>query len=384
MKKVVCISTSPWFPIPTRKQQVMRRLPDAEVLYFDPPVSYLAPLKDPAAREKLRAWRAPGEKVQEHITRFSMPPVCPFFNRFRFLNRLNQHRLARFVRKKMAECGFGADTLLWCYSPTSADLAPHVPHAGLVYDCVDRHSAYGGQMNPAVVDRMEEDLARQADQVIATADALAERLRQFNTSAACIPNGAEYDLFARAQQPLPCPEELRALPRPILGFVGALQRCIEYGFLAEAARAHPEWSIVLIGGEKPGADLAALRALPNVHFLGLKPHDSLPDYMAQFDLCLNLFDASPLSRDVSPLKFYEYLATGKPVVSTPQPKQVLQFADAISIAHSATEFVSACAAEAAHDTPERRERRLAYACACSWDARVRQILDLLQARGLWM
>lgn len=63
MNQIICLSTSPWHPIPTRKQQVMRRLPDAEILYFDPPVSLLAPLRDRAAREKLTAFRAPGEKI---------------------------------------------------------------------------------------------------------------------------------------------------------------------------------------------------------------------------------------------------------------------------------------------------------------------------------
>ena len=382
MNKIVCISTSPWFPIPTRKQQVMRRLQNAEILYFDPPVTYLAPLKDPAAREKLRAYKEPGQKVQDNITRFSMPPVLPFFNRFRWINKLNQRKLARYVRKQMKAQGFGDDTLLWCYTPTAADLAPHVPHKSLVYDCVDRHSAYGGQMNPAVVDKMEEDLSRQAGQVIATADALAERLRAFHSSAVCIPNGAEYELFAQAQQPLACPEDLKPLSRPLLGFVGALQRCIEYGYLAAAAKEHPEWSFVLIGGEKPGADLAELHTLPNVHFLGLKPHDQLPAYIAQFDVCLNLFDSSPLSRDVSPLKFYEYLETGKPVVSTPQPAQVLQFGDAIHIAHSPEEFLSACTDAIYADTPERRQKRISYAIACSWDARVSQITELLRAKGL--
>ncbi len=382
MKKIVCISTSPWYPIPTRKQQVMRRLQDAEILYFDPPVSYLAPLKDPAAREKLRAYRAPGQAVQEHITVYALPPVLPFFNRFRLINRLNQRRLARFIRKKMAAHGFGADTLLWCYSPSSADLAPLLPHSALVYDCVDRHSAYGGQMNPAVVDRMEEDLARQADQVFATADALAERLRAFNESAVCIPNGAEYELFAQAQQPQPCPEELQALPRPMLGFVGALQPCIEYAYLSAAAQAHPEWSIVLIGGEKPGADLALLKTLPNVHFLGLKPHNELPKYMAQFSLCLNLFDSGPLSRDVSPLKFYEYLATGKPVVSTPQPQQVLQFRDAIFVAGSEQEFVRACEQALEDRDPARAARRAEYGRQSSWDARVAQLTEVLHQRGI--
>ena len=381
MNQIVCVSTSPWHPIPTRKQQVMRRLEDAEVLYFDPPVTWLAPLKDRSAREKLRAWKKPGERVTEHVTAYATPPVLPFFNRFRFINRLNQRRLARFIRKKIKKHGF-SEPVLWCYSPSSADLAPHVPHRALVYDCVDRHSAYGGLMKPELVDRMEADLAAQADQVFATAQALAERLKQYNETAVCIPNGANYELFARAQKARPCPEELRDLPRPILGFVGALQPCIEYSYLVAAAQAHPQWSFVLIGGEKPGADLAALRLLPNVHFLGLRPHDQLPDYIAQFSLCLNLFAENALSRDVSPLKFYEYLATGKPIVSTPQPQQVLQFADAIEIAGTAAAFVRACE-RAVEDTDSvRREKRIEYGKKSAWDARVAEISAQLRRRDI--
>ncbi|MBR2080956.1 MAG: hypothetical protein IJ980_04915, partial [Oscillospiraceae bacterium] len=92
MKQIVCLATSPWYPIPTRKQQVMSRLPDAEILYFDPAVSYLAPLKDKSAKEKIRAYREKGVKPQENITVYTLPPVLPFFNRFRFINKLNQRR----------------------------------------------------------------------------------------------------------------------------------------------------------------------------------------------------------------------------------------------------------------------------------------------------
>ena len=381
MKKVVCVSTSPWYPIPTRKQQVMRRLKDVEVLYFDPPVSFLAPLKDKAAKEKLKAYRKAGEQVKDNITVYATPPVLPFFNKFRLINKLNQRRLARFIRRKMKAHGF-EDTVLWCYSPTSADLAPRVPHAALVYDCVDRHSAYGGLMNPAVVDKMEEDLAAQADQVFATADALARRLRESNTTAQCIPNGAEYEHFAQARTPQPCPKDIADLPRPILGFVGALQECIEYSYLYAAAQAHPEWSFVLIGAEKPGADLKALKTCPNVHMLGLRPHDQLPQYIAQFSLCLNLFADNALSRDVSPLKFYEYLATGKPVVSTPQPQQVLQFSDAIEIAGTEEDFIAACE-RAIHDNdPAREALRAEYGRKSSWDSRVEQIESVLRSHAI--
>ena len=180
-------------------------------------------------------------------------------------------------------------------------------------------------MNPAVVDAMELELAGKCDQVFATAQPLAERLEKANPHTAFIPNGANFSRFYEASKAQPCPEDLKSIPRPILGFVGALQPCIAYDFVAHAAKAHPEWSFVFIGGEKPGADLGQLKQLKNCYFLGLKPNEQLPQYMAQFAVCLNLFAAGDLSKDVSPLKFYEYLATGKPIVSTPQPDQVLQF-----------------------------------------------------------
>ena len=248
---------------------------------------------------------------------------------------------------------------------------------------MDRHSAYGGLMNPAVVDAMELELAGKCDQVFATAQPLAERLEKANPHTAFIPNGANFSRFYEASKAQPCPEDLKSIPRPILGFVGALQPCIAYDFVAHAAKAHPEWSFVFIGGEKPGADLGQLKQLKNCYFLGLKPNEQLPQYMAQFAACLNLFAAGDLSKDVSPLKFYEYLATGKPIVSTPQPDQVLQFRDLIHIAPTAEDFVSCCIdAIREHDT-DLREGRLEAGRRSSWDARVAQMREILTARGVF-
>lgn len=382
MKQIVCLATSPWYPIPTRKQQVMRRIPDAQILYFDPSVSILAPLRDKAAKSALTAWRKPGEQVTEQITVFRLPPVLPFFNKFRWINRINQKRMARFVRKKMREAGF-EQPVLWVYSPVTVDLVEHVPHCALVYDCVDRHSAYGGMMNPALVDQMELELAGKAGAVFATAEPLAQRLRTANPDARFIPNGADFERFVQASKPQPVPEDMKSIPHPIFGFVGALQTCIEYGFVAQAAKAHPEWSFVWIGNEKPGADLSALRQLNNVHFLGVKPNAMLPQYLAQFDACLNLFAESELSKDVSPLKFYEYLATGKPIISTRQPDQVQQFAPIIHIADSAQAFTDCCAG-ALHDTqPERTAARIEAGRQSSWDARVREICAVLEQKGIF-
>ncbi len=382
MRKIVCLSTAPWHPFPTRKQQVMRRLRDAGILYFDPPVTLIAPLRDPAARPMLRAYRAPGERVRENITVYALPPVWPFFNKYRAINRRNQKKTAAYVRARMAEAGFERP-VLWCYSPVSADILDYIPHSALVYDCVDRHSAYGGLMNPALVDEMELDLARQADMVFATAEPLAERLRAANPEAMFLPNGANYELFHQAAEPCEVPGEMQELQGPVFGFVGALQTCIEYGFVAGAARARPEWNFVFIGAEKPGADLAALRALPNVHFLGLKPHEELPRYLSRFDVCLNLFAPSELSKDVSPLKFYEYLATGKPIISTPQPEQVLRYAPLLHIARTAAEFLSACEAALNDTDPARAAARMEEGRKSSWDARVAEMERVLTEKGIF-
>lgn len=235
MNQVVCLSTSPWHPIPTRKQQVMRRLPDAEILYFDPPVTTIAKYKDPSAKQKAQAFRQPGEVIRPGLTVYAQPPVWPFFNKYRAINRRNQKRLARFVQEKLRVHGF-EKPILWCYSPTACDIVNLIPHSALIYDCVDRHSAYGGLMNPAVVDEMELDLARQADQVFATAQPLCDRLKSVNASAVCLPNGADFARFSQAATALPKPEELQDITGPIFGFVGALQACIEYDFLEAAAK----------------------------------------------------------------------------------------------------------------------------------------------------
>ena len=328
MNRIVAISTSPWKPLPMSKQQILSRLPDSEIIYFDPPVTYIAPLKDRSAKAKLKAHRLPADRINDHIVTYTMPPVIPFFNKCRLINRINQKRLSRFVKKKMADHGFEAP-VLWTYSHTCADIADHIPHSALVYHCVDRHSAFKGLLDPKLVDAMEYDLTKKADMVFCTATGLRDRLLPYNDKAVFIPNGANYELFSKADEPCERPEELKDISGPILGFTGALQECIEYSFVAHAAKARPDWTFVFIGNRLPAADLCGIDSLDNVRLLGIRPQSELPKYMAHFDVCLNLFKTDELTRDVSPLKFFEYLCTGKPIVTTPQPQQVMEFKDLI-------------------------------------------------------
>ncbi|MDR0380707.1 MAG: glycosyltransferase [Oscillospiraceae bacterium] len=384
MSKIVCLSTANWHPIPTRKQQVMGRLTGHRVLYFEPPVSRAAPLKDPAAAERLRAWRGEGEHITgSRVTVYATPPVWPLYNKYRLINRINQRAQARYLRRVFKTHGF-ENPLLWCYSPAAADVVDLLPHRALVYDCVDRHSAYGGLMTPAVVDAMEADLAAKADVVFATARGLCERLKEYNKNTYLIPNGANFELFHRAasERELPFPDELLRVKGPILGFVGMIQPCIDCALLLAVARARPGWSFVLVGAPLPGVDVAPLKAQQNIHFLGLKPHKELPRYLARFDVCLNLFQTGALAQDVSPLKFYEYLATGRPIVSTPQPDQVRDFSDAVYIADGPEAFTAACEKALAERGAWKPQQRISYGRAASWDARVKQMTEILERHGV--
>lgn len=378
-RQVVCLSTSNYDAVPTRKQNVMNRLVDADILYFDPGVTWIAPLKDPTAKARLAAWKQPGRQVTDNIRVFAIPPYLPFFNRYRVINRSNQRRLAAYVRRRMKEHGF-EKPLLWCYSPTSCDLVDLIPRRGLVYDCVDRHSAYPGMIDPAVVDRMEQDLASRADQVFCTAAGLYDRLADYNSNTVLIPNGANFDLFVQAAGRTLRPERF---DRPVFGFVGMLQDCLDYNAIMAVAQAWPEGEVRLIGKPLPGVDLSPLQQYPNIKLLGLKPQAELPALMREFDVCLNVFRAGDLSRDVSPLKFYEYLATGKPVVSTPEPLQVADFSDVVYIASHTDDFVVKCRQALTETDPAIADRRIAYARDCSWDSRVAQMVGILKERELY-
>ncbi|MDR3208027.1 MAG: glycosyltransferase [Oscillospiraceae bacterium] len=382
MARIICLSTTNWYPVPTRKQQVMGRMKGHRVLYFEPPVSRAAPLKDPRTLARMLAFRQEGDPVSDALTVYATPPVWPMYNKYRRINRLNQRVQARYIRKVMASHGF-FDVVLWCYSPVAADLLDLVPHKALVYDCVDRHSAYGGLMTPEVVDQMERDLAARADVVFATARGLYDTLRPLNENTYLVPNGANFELFNQAAgDGLTFPDDMFNIQNPVFGFVGMLQPCVDLDLVLYAADARPDWSFVFIGEPLPDVDVTPLRQRPNIHLLGLKPHKELPRYLARFDVCLNLFRAGDLSRDVSPLKFYEYLATGKPIVSTPQPEQVNDYADAVYIAGDPEDFLAACEKALAERNPWMTRQRIHYGRESSWDARVAQMVAILKEKGV--
>lgn len=370
-RDIACIGPTEWAGVWARPQQLMSRLAARgnRVLYVDPPVTALAPLKVPDQR---RRWTAPGSRltaVGERLWVLEPPLFLPFGSRYRNVNRANQRLLAGALRRVAGFLGF-REVILWTYLPGTVDVLDQVPHDLLCYDCVDDHAAFTGLLDPAAVRAMEDELIRRSDVVLASAERLHRRCAALNPAALLVPNGVDFDHFVTATEPGPVPPDLDGLPRPRIGFVGAIGDWIDLELIAAVAKAGLGVPVVLIGPAL--TDLGPLRRIPNVRILGPRPYKDLPGYLRGFDVCLNPFRLNELTASVNPVKLYEYLAAGKEVVSTALP-EVRGFGHVIHIAPDHRSFIETVGAVLAGRLGHPLEAKVAAARANSWDERLARI-----------
>lgn len=385
MIDIICFSTTPWEPIPTRKQQLMKRMPDScRIFYIEPPVTYIGPIKDPNLKPYLKKYKDLPSKPKDNLLVFSLPPLIPFYNKKRVINRINQRRIAKFVLNNIYKKYNLSNPILWTYTPNAVDLVDILPHSYLIYDCIDKHSEFKGFIDKEVVESMEDELAKKSHIVFTTSAGLYNKLIKINKKTFLVPNGAEFEHFNKASKPLDIPNEMRDISHPIFGFVGVIHTWVDIDLIEFLAKEKPQWSFVLIGPVGAGVSIEKLKALSNIYHLGRIDHKVLPEYVSQFDVCLNIFYKNRLSENVSPLKFYEYLATGKPIISTSMP-QVEEYSDVVYIGKDYDEILAMCEQalfEAYNKDMDKFEKRIDYAKKTSWDARVEQIIQLLKKEGI--
>ncbi|MCL2030594.1 MAG: glycosyltransferase [Oscillospiraceae bacterium] len=362
MKQLICVSDTAWSGLPGRAAQLVGRLKNTRVLYIDPP---------PDPRDASAA-KSEGEQAAKHVTVLTPPPMSAAARRGGFRNACYQRRLARFLAERMRDYGF-ENPVLWLTDPLSAGLPGRFGHGPVVFDCQGFPPADGPKRAA-----LAETLSGRADLVITQSEGARQALSAFNAKTALIPNGVDFELFQRARDSaLAFPNDLFMVKNPILGHVGLLGDHLELGFVEQAAGAHPEWSFVFIGECADTEATRRLREMKNVYMLGVKPQKQLPLYLCRFDVCMSLYRSGEAGRDVSPMKLYEYLAAGKPIVSTPQPAQTLDYADVIYIAGGAAEWTAACRKAATERDAWKVRQRMSYAKASSWDARVVDVEHVL-------
>jgi glycosyltransferase involved in cell wall biosynthesis len=374
---LICIGAVDWFGIRNRSQQLMTRFSrHNRVLYVNPPVSWLAPLRDPALAEKRNAWRAGTIAVAENIYVMDLPMVLPFASRLPSVNAMNQRRLSAAIQAAAKKLNFH-NPILWTYLHTSADLIGRLEEVLLVYDCVDEHGAFPGH-DPVVVAGMEDRLVRRADVVFASARELYLRRKDHAKEIHLVPNGAELAHFGQAvTDELPVPADLTGIDGPVIGYVGFIHEWVNLEWIRAAAVAHPEWSLVLVGPVHTDTDI--LRKMNNIHFLGEKPYAELPGYLRRFSVCVIPFHRNALTISVNPIKLYEYLAAGRPVVSARIP-ELEDFADAVALADTAEDFIQAIAEQLGKNSLAEMQARQARVQAHSWDQRFADMEAVLERK----
>jgi glycosyltransferase involved in cell wall biosynthesis len=374
-RDILCLSTQDWDDLWTRKQRFMREFARRgnRVLYVEAQAS-LASIglvaRDPG---RMVRFLAGPREVEPGLHVATLPLVLPFFQMSLAVNRANNALLAPLLRRWMRGLGFRRP-VLWTYAPHSESLVGRLGESLAVYDCVDELGETRGLVRAEVVRELERRLLGKVAAVVVTHENLLRSKSAPGRSVHLVPNGAEIEHFAKASDvDTPLAPEMENLPRPVIGFLGSVQYWIDFDLLRFLALARPNWSFVLIGPKGRLARVDRIEKLANVHLLGRKRYEELPAFVKGFDVCLNPYVRGEHARNCSPLKLYEYLASGRPVVSVDMP-EATKFQGVIGIGRTDEEILLRLeeALRLTDDDVSARARRQAVA-PHSWDCRFREL-----------
>jgi UDP-galactopyranose mutase len=332
---LICFSHLRWNFVFQRPQHLMCRFArEMDVIFWEEPVE-TAP-KETAFLQVREAEDAPNVRiVVPHL-----PQGMPEDAREAALKRLLDAHLAS-VRGPL---------IAWYYTPMMLPFSKHVTPDVTVYDAMDELSKF--KFAPEHLLDYEQELIDRADLVFTGGSSLYEAKKDRHASVHCFPSSVDRAHFCKSRARQFDPADQEDLPKPRLGFYGVIDERFDTELLAKAAEMRPDWSFVMVGPVVKISD-EDLPKRPNIHYLGPKTYAELPAYLSGWDVALMPFAMNESTQFISPTKTPEYLAGGKPVVSTPIKDVVRHYGEleGVKIASTAEEFVAACeeALKLAHD-----------------------------------
>ncbi|MEG5063313.1 glycosyltransferase family 1 protein [Microcoleus sp. B3-A4] len=271
--------------------------------------------------------------------------------------------------------------ILWYYTPMAVSFTNHLKPLAVVYDCMDELSAFKGAHPDLKAN--ENQLLKRASVVFTGGHNLYEAKQHQHPNIHAFPSSIEKEHFATARNLSQEPTDQKDIPHPRLGFYGVIDERMDIKLLGEIAQARPDWHLVIIG---PVAKIAptSLPTHPNIHYLGGKSYQELPAYLGGWDIAMLPFAINESTKFISPTKTPEYLAAGKPVISTPIRDVVRPYGEKglVRIASNSEEFV-ACAQEILSESSDVRTKWLsqvdAFLADNSWDNTWGEMLGLIES-----
>ena len=355
---VLCLSHLRWNFVFQRPQHLMTRCArERRVFFIEEPIVW------PAV--------SPHLKIETHAGVNVVVPQLP-----EGLTSAARTRTLRGLIDDLIEAEGIREYLLWYYTPMALEFTDHLSPSAIVYDCMDELSGFKGA--PATLKNREVDLLRRSSLVLTGGRALHDAKKHQHDNIHLFPSSVDVAHFGKARRPVTEPADQAAIPHPRLGFFGVIDERLDIGLLDGVAAARPDWHFVMLGPVVK-IDSASLPQRPNIHYLGPKQYEALPAYIATWDVALLPFAHNAATRFISPTKTPEYLAAGKPVVSTSIRDVVRPYGEQglARIADDVDGFVRACSAAMVEDASARLTQADAFLRQTSWDGTWSRIRSLV-------
>lgn len=374
---IICFASDwdePW----GSKQRLMQILSKQnKIFYVEYPISLLHLLFYPRLVKKIL--QPPLMRISENILVYTPPFVLPFGFYFRVINNINHFLLFVSIRKQLRLLNF-KNLILWTYLPMSVDMIGRLKEKLVIYHCAaDFPHEKNSRLRRNIISSMEKELVSRANIVLAFTEQLYKKHKQNNPHTYLFRSAVNYTLFSKAlQENNPEPPDIAILKKPRIGVVGYLDgKILDIKLLKYIASVYSDCSIVLIGPLfRHIKALKSLARMDNIYFLGKKEEQVLPYYIKSLDVCLIPYVINNFTKNISPLKLYEYLTLGKPVVSTNFLKSE-DCKNLIHIAENKEDFLKKIEASLSENNPDIVKRRIEMARENSWEVRLETIEGIL-------
>ncbi|WP_313171919.1 glycosyltransferase [Massilia oculi] len=267
--------------------------------------------------------------------------------------------------------------IVWFYTPMALPLLQVFKPSKVIYDCMDELAMFKNA--PKQLLQRESALLNIADVVFTGGPSLYQSKRDRHANAHCFSSSVDAKHFRQAQDRAISHPDQAHIPHPRLGFYGVIDERFDVDLVSSMADAHPDWQIVLVGPVVK-IDPATLPKQPNVHYMGQRTYDQLPQFLAGWDVCLLPFAMNDSTKFISPTKVLEYMAAELPCVSTPITDVKVPYGDVVEIAESHDDFIAACERQLALGDDERQAqaRRMREVVAgTSWDLTASRMHELI-------
>ena len=305
-----------------------------------------------------------------------LPPLILPFHKSQLIGRINKSLLNFCITRAMKKMDFDSLPIVIACMPTWANFCSKVRRKILIYYLLDKFSRFYGAPREEI-DEMDEKLIREADIVIAISQPLYEEAKKIKPDRTYfVPHGVDFNIF-QTEDPDILFKEIPNLKHPVIGYFGLIENkaMFDSELVEYMAKKKPEWSFVLIG--KVDFDNSYLKSFPNIHFLGIKPYEKLSEYACQFDVCTIPFRQNELIYYSRPLKVMEYLAMGKPIVSTWDPLNEKELKNLIYVRKDPDSFIEGISKALSEDNPELKKVRKDFARKNTWDNAYNKICDII-------